>query len=127
MMAKDPISQYGKFLAYAWSLCHDYDHANDLVQEAFLRYLECKAKHEAVAHPIAFIATIIKRIHFDERKKLTEIPTDYNQLESGEIPGTEILLDNSLGPITLLEEAEMAEIVSRILANVESNEPTEPA
>lgn len=74
-MPADIEEQYDKLYRYCYFKVHDEYLAEDITQEAFLRYLE-SSSYKNAGKPLAFLYTIAKNLCIDEfrRKKPEEIP-----------------------------------------------------
>lgn len=61
----EPLKQYAKVRAYALSLCHCSDMADDLVQEAYTLYYE-KFVEDGETTPLAYLTSTIKYNFYNE-------------------------------------------------------------
>lgn len=70
--------QYDKVYRYCYYRLRDAGRAEDIIQETFLRYLECD-HYRDVGRPLAFLYRIARNLCIDEarRKKMEQLPEDY--------------------------------------------------
>src|SRR3954468_10140187 len=132
-VASDDVAAHRpRLLGLAYRMLADYDEAEDVVQEAYLRWQE--ADQQAIRSPEAWLVTVATRLAIDRRRRLdTEranypgpwlpepIATDASELPSrGPAPndGVELASDLSVALLVLLEQLRPEERAAFLLRDV---------
>lgn len=94
-MSRDPTilalysAHRGELVTYASRILGDRAHAEDVVQEAYLRFDQA-AETQAPAEPLAYLYRIVRNLSFDVRRRLTRErtrETDDADAAAGRIEG----------------------------------------
>lgn len=75
-------SLYTPLYRYVLSRCHDVELANDVCQQAFLRFYEALDGYEPDKTPLAYLFTIAKRLLINHYEKKSPVPFDEALLET---------------------------------------------
>lgn len=94
---------YVPLYRYSISKCHDTELANDVCQQAFLKFYEALHSYEPDKSPLAYLFTIAKRLLINHGEKKTFESFDETLLETAG--------DQSL---TILDEAHLKALAERI-------------
>lgn len=84
-MSMELEEQYDKIYRYCYYKLHNVQQAEDITQEAFLRYLECDS-YKDIGRPLAFLYTIARNLCIDwfRRRKTEELPKELPEQISAE-------------------------------------------
>lgn len=78
---------------YTFSRSHDVDTANDICQQAFLKFYQVLGTYEPTKSPLAYLFTIAKNLLINLQVKKTFIPFDEKLLETEADNTVEIMKD----------------------------------
>src|SRR6266478_8956554 len=98
-------SQRSRLVALAYRMLGDVARAEDMVQEAWLRW---QGRHEEVESPPAYLVTMVTRLCLNE---LDSAKTRREQSRGDRLPEPVALDEGTLGRIEALEEVSMAFLV----------------
>lgn len=80
-MSMDIGEQYDKIYRYCYFKLHNRESAEDITQEAFLRYLE-RYRHASPETALKYLYTIARNLCIDEFRKRAAVPLKENSRES---------------------------------------------
>lgn len=89
-------SLYTPLYRYTLSRCKDPELANDVCQQAFLRFYEALPGYEPDKTPLAYLFTVAKRLLINHHEKRSPVPFDETFLETIDDPSVDILEDSHI-------------------------------
>jgi RNA polymerase sigma-70 factor, ECF subfamily len=108
----------------AYRLTNDYDHAQDIVQEAFIRVHNALPSFRGEANFTTWLHRIVKNVFLDERKK-QRIRTHSSLEDMVELEDNSVsrqVEDTKPGPEWLMEQSEKAEVIQRAVMALPQNQ-----
>lgn len=87
-------SLYTPLYRYTLSRCRDVELANDVCQQAFLRFYEALDGYEPDKTPLAYLFTIAKRLLINHHEKKSAVPFDEVLLETTDDESVNILQES---------------------------------
>ena len=117
----DLVRKYEKQVYnFAYRLTGNYDDANDVAQDAFLRVFNAIGSFRGDASFSTWLFRITTNVFLDERKRAKAHPQASldEYLELGESSVTRQIVDPSPTPEVVLEESERAQILSKAISDL---------
>lgn len=117
----DLVRKYEKQVYnFAYRLTGNYDDANDVAQDAFLRVFNAIGSFRGDASFSTWLFRITTNVFLDERKRAKAHPQSSldEYLELGESSVARQIVDPSPTPEVVLEESERAQILSKAISDL---------
>lgn len=106
-MSMDIGEQYDKIYRYCYFKLHNRETAEDITQEAFLRYLE-RYRHASSETALKYLYTISRNLCIDEFRKPSGIPLEQNPRKFiASFSGKGICITSSEDAVSLSGEEEL--------------------
>lgn len=109
---------------FAYRICGDYDQANDVAQEAFIRIINSAKTFRGESSFSTWIYRIVKNVYLDEIKKskshrLTSLD-DYVELEESSV--SREIKDDKPSPDEIVQKNEQSKTIQRAISALPENQ-----